>query len=79
MLLPLDGEDGQRFVGLEKNTVITFIEMKLSTLPLIPQINFDSHVYNAGERGITYVPEECLEMKLENTSICCGCFAVFNV
>lgn len=25
--------------------------MKLSTLPLILQINFDSHLYNAGERA----------------------------
>lgn len=35
----------------KKNTITTFIEMKLSTLLLILQINFDSHLYNAGERA----------------------------
>ena len=34
----------------KNNPVITFIEMRLSTLPLILQINFDSHLYGTGER-----------------------------
>lgn len=59
----------------KKNTVITFIEMKLSALSLILQINFDSRVYNAGERGIAYVPGECLEMKLEKIQV----FAVVSL
>lgn len=59
------------------NAVITFREMKLSALPLILQINFDSHLSNAGEGAIACVPGECLKMKLEKYKyllwlLCCN-------
>lgn len=38
--------------------------MKLSALPLVLQINVDSHLCSAGEEGVACVPGERLQMKL---------------
>ena len=47
----LDGERWPEVCGFKKkNPAITFIEMRLSTLPLILQVNFDCHLYGTEGR-----------------------------